>query len=336
MSVALMTEIWKTCIYRGATLSVLIILADHGHDNGSNAYPGVDLIAAKARLSERAVQDALRSLEEDGAIVPEGGDTPSGGRGKLTRYFIDLKRVQELHRLHVDDDPDCKWCRTRARAEARNGAFRDRKGALHARKGADRAAHIEDNHPEPSKNLSDARARIAARWDDIWRAMVAWPIHQAGWSQSRTRLIAERIADQLPEPDILIACIQAQGHAITEANRKRSSDPVRIAYPHNWLERDKGWEQFLSSADAPKRIAEGVAKASAIREALGEELVEKLCRAGLPAKLIDQMEGVTFHPGPPPVLVAGAYIVRCLAGLEPRLWDVFGAGLKIVTARRAA
>lgn len=47
---------------------VLLALADHADDEGFDAYPSVATIAQKARMSERAVQYALRQLEDDAAI----------------------------------------------------------------------------------------------------------------------------------------------------------------------------------------------------------------------------------------------------------------------------
>lgn len=55
----------------GARL-VLIALANHAHEDGSNAFPSVKTIAARARLSERATQEALRRLEKSGEIERAG------------------------------------------------------------------------------------------------------------------------------------------------------------------------------------------------------------------------------------------------------------------------
>jgi hypothetical protein len=60
-----------TVEHRGDLL-VLLVLADHAHDDGSNAFPSVETIARKARLSERGARYALRTLEESGAITPTG------------------------------------------------------------------------------------------------------------------------------------------------------------------------------------------------------------------------------------------------------------------------
>lgn len=51
---------------------VLLVLADKANDDGTGCWPSVATIAEQARLSERAVQYALRQLEEDGQIVRAG------------------------------------------------------------------------------------------------------------------------------------------------------------------------------------------------------------------------------------------------------------------------
>lgn len=60
----------------GARL-VLLSLAEYAHDDGTKAFPSVESVSRKARLSERGTRDALRKLEGDGMIVRTGA-TKSG------------------------------------------------------------------------------------------------------------------------------------------------------------------------------------------------------------------------------------------------------------------
>jgi biotin operon repressor len=60
----------------GARL-VLLVIADHASDDGTRSWCSVETLGVEARLSRRAVQDALRRLEADGAIV-ETGKGPKG------------------------------------------------------------------------------------------------------------------------------------------------------------------------------------------------------------------------------------------------------------------
>lgn len=50
---------------------VLVVLANHARPDGSTAWPSIDTIARKSRMSRRTVWTALQSLEDAGAIVRE-------------------------------------------------------------------------------------------------------------------------------------------------------------------------------------------------------------------------------------------------------------------------
>lgn len=67
---------------------VLLALADHAHDDGSGARPGVGLLSWKVDLSPRQVKRLLRRLEERGLIVAVAHR--SGGRNRATEYRISL------------------------------------------------------------------------------------------------------------------------------------------------------------------------------------------------------------------------------------------------------
>ena len=51
---------------------MLIVLADHAHDDGSGAYPSVETIGRKARLSRSGTFKVLAQLKTDGHIEPDG------------------------------------------------------------------------------------------------------------------------------------------------------------------------------------------------------------------------------------------------------------------------
>jgi hypothetical protein len=65
---------------------VLLALADHARDDGTGAYPSIDLLARKSSLSRRGTQKVMRRLEQDGWIVPS---KVSHGR-RTTEYRISL------------------------------------------------------------------------------------------------------------------------------------------------------------------------------------------------------------------------------------------------------
>jgi hypothetical protein len=51
---------------------VLLALAENANDDGSGAWPSVETLSRKSRLSTRQVKRCLKGLAEDGAIVSEG------------------------------------------------------------------------------------------------------------------------------------------------------------------------------------------------------------------------------------------------------------------------
>lgn len=67
-----MSLVWE---HSQATLGarlVLLALADYAHDDGGGAYPSMDSLADKAKMTKRNVQLAMRRLEAMGEIVAEG------------------------------------------------------------------------------------------------------------------------------------------------------------------------------------------------------------------------------------------------------------------------
>lgn len=95
MSVRVMSQIWEHAPVESGELLVLLAIADHCDDQGRNAWPSVETLARKARLSTRRVQQILRSLENRSLIHIEenrGGtlDTPSDRRPNRYTIMLDV------------------------------------------------------------------------------------------------------------------------------------------------------------------------------------------------------------------------------------------------------
>jgi hypothetical protein len=90
MSVALMSEVWRLELTH-AHQSVALALADHGDDDGSNIYPGIEYIAWKTGYSERNVIRILEQLEAIKLIrkVGERGI----GKGNRQGYKMSVENV---------------------------------------------------------------------------------------------------------------------------------------------------------------------------------------------------------------------------------------------------
>lgn len=72
MSIHVMSWVLKRSPARLGERLVLLVLADHASDDGTDAFAAVSTIAFEARISERAAQYALRNLEAGGAIAATG------------------------------------------------------------------------------------------------------------------------------------------------------------------------------------------------------------------------------------------------------------------------
>jgi len=79
MSIKVATQIWQGSKQKSGNLLVLLALADHADDEGK-AWPGIPLLARKARLSERHVRRCLNQLVGDGEVTVLTEPAPSGGR----------------------------------------------------------------------------------------------------------------------------------------------------------------------------------------------------------------------------------------------------------------
>ena len=63
-----MNYVWESSKQKGSSLLLLLAIADHAHDDGTGAYPSIDALAKKTRMSVRNTQYALRRLEASGEL----------------------------------------------------------------------------------------------------------------------------------------------------------------------------------------------------------------------------------------------------------------------------
>lgn len=77
---------------------MLIVLADHAHDDGSGAYPSVETIGRKARLSRSGTFKVLAQLKADGHIEPDG----KGAHGTVSYRIPMPEGVQSVEVQSVD------------------------------------------------------------------------------------------------------------------------------------------------------------------------------------------------------------------------------------------
>lgn len=70
MSIKLMVRVWDEIKVEmtGTECAILTQLADHANDEGRSCYPSIERIARRCRLSNKAVSNNLKSLEQKGLI----------------------------------------------------------------------------------------------------------------------------------------------------------------------------------------------------------------------------------------------------------------------------
>ena len=111
---------------------VLLALADYAHSDGTNAFPSIETIVLHSRMTRRAVQSALRKLEEEGHIEA-AGKRPSGTTVYTLRGVDATPRVVDAPRGVVDAP----------------------RGVVDAPRGVVDAAQSASTTPEPVKNRQD-------------------------------------------------------------------------------------------------------------------------------------------------------------------------------------
>jgi hypothetical protein len=221
-----MTAIWDSGLYEGGTLLVLLALADWAADDGTKVFPKIATLAEKARLSVRGAQLCMARLKEDGVLVEVMG----ARRGKAAEYKIVLVRVQELH---------SNECTATISGEPENaiGVHSETVGVQSD------ASHI-DIHQEPSVEPPYAGEEALSRWPEVWAAFKTWPNLPDTATEARAKAVTTRMLAELPALDVLAARVLAHGQRLRAGNERRGrflgSQPSTA--PHNWLERDRGWE----------------------------------------------------------------------------------------------
>jgi hypothetical protein len=88
MSIKVATQVWNGSRHKSGDLLVLLALADHADDQGK-AWPGIPLLARKARVSERHTRRCLNQLVSSGEVEILPNRAPSG----RNLYHIRLDRL---------------------------------------------------------------------------------------------------------------------------------------------------------------------------------------------------------------------------------------------------
>jgi hypothetical protein len=162
MSAKLMGQVWELDLPHGEQL-VMLALADHGEDDGSQIFPSVDRLAWKTGYKTRQVQNILRALESRGLI--EKVAYPLGGRGHATEYKMNIekgaKKTPFIKKGAIITDTE------RVQNPAQRVQSVTQKGAKSSTKGAIAIApqpsyNHQEKHQEPSGDSAANAAPPAA------------------------------------------------------------------------------------------------------------------------------------------------------------------------------
>ncbi len=83
MSIRLMSQVMESDLPSSEKF-ILVVCADHGRDNGSGIYPGIETIARKTSLSKRTVRRLIQNLIARGILTV----VKKSARGRRTEYFL--------------------------------------------------------------------------------------------------------------------------------------------------------------------------------------------------------------------------------------------------------
>lgn len=78
MSVRVMQSVWEHSTQKGGALLLMLAIADYARDDGGGAFPSIDTLAAKARMTGRNVNLLLKEIEAAGEIAIDRAAGPRG------------------------------------------------------------------------------------------------------------------------------------------------------------------------------------------------------------------------------------------------------------------
>jgi hypothetical protein len=169
-----MGRVWELSRHKGSELLVLLAIADYAKDDGSGAWPSINTLVSKTRLSERSVQYCLKALEASGELQVERGTGPHGSN----MYHVRLDRCAEC------GGQGCKLCTPEKFAPVQSTTRRGAKSAplgvqpvapkplvkplsKPSVKSTRAPAPVETSYPDEFEVTPELRARAQAKYPDL-------------------------------------------------------------------------------------------------------------------------------------------------------------------------
>src|SRR5262245_28088767 len=104
MSIKVTNRVWGNSNASGGDLLVLLAIADHANDQGF-AWPGIDLLARKTRLTARHVTRCLNNLAAANELRIQKNGGPRGTNRYQVLCFRAADNLATLPARYQDDKP---------------------------------------------------------------------------------------------------------------------------------------------------------------------------------------------------------------------------------------
>jgi hypothetical protein len=86
---------------KGSALLVMLMIANHAHADGTNAFPSIQTLARECRMSARQITRIVAELERSGELQVERSE------GRLShRYALPFVQPRQDDRVAASDNPD--------------------------------------------------------------------------------------------------------------------------------------------------------------------------------------------------------------------------------------
>lgn len=230
MSIAVMSWVWQHSASGGNDRLVLLAIADHAGDDGTNAYPSVGRLARKANISERTVQRCIQSLIGLGELEVEFG---SGHRA--SRYTVLMKEGRQSVTPPADEKVD------RGDNLSPQPRQTDTTGASDCHPSGDTAGTL--TVLEPSVEPSENHPGSAAAPRDAGRKPKA-PKTDPAVVDALCKLLADLIEQNGSKRPTVTKAWQDACRLMIERDDR---DPVKITNAIKWCQADEFWRANILS-----------------------------------------------------------------------------------------
>ena len=105
MSVKCMARVWAESTVGGSELLVLLAIADHAHDDGGGAWPSLNTLARKTKLSRRSVIRVVNQLVDKGELQRDSGAGPYGTNAYVVLTGL-TKNTNPVQKCYLCGEPD--------------------------------------------------------------------------------------------------------------------------------------------------------------------------------------------------------------------------------------